>query len=62
MFTISVQECVLGARHSVGLSVLWEPGCTYNQGKGYLMYASATGTCWAFMSGYDISMLLLIIG
>ena len=62
MFIVSVQECALDARHLVGLSLLKEPGCMYNQGKGYLMYAGAMLTCWALTSGYNMSVLLLIVG
>ena len=62
MFVVSVQMRALGARHPGGLSVRWEPGCTYTQGKGYLMYANAPHTCWAFTLGYNMSVLLLIVG
>ena len=51
MFVVSLQECALGAWHPVGLSVLQEHGCTYNQGKGYLMYAGAMCICCALTSG-----------
>ena len=62
MFIVSVQAGALGVWHPVGLSVRWEPGCTYIQGKGYLMYVNAPSTCWALMSGYSMNMLLLIVG
>ena len=47
MFIVSVQAGALGARHPGGLSMRWEPGCTYTQGKGYLMYMNAPRTYWA---------------
>ena len=34
----------------------------YTQGKGYLMYANVPHTCWALMFGYNMSVLLLIVG
>ena len=62
MFVVSVQAGALGVWRPVGLSMRWEPGCTYIQGKSYLMYANALHTCWALMSGYSMNVLLLIVG
>ena len=61
-FIVNVQVGALGAHCSVGLSMQWEPVCVYTQGKGYLMHANTLHTCWALMLGYNVSMLLLIVG
>ena len=62
MFVVSVQAGALGAPRPVGLSVRWEPTYTYTQGKGCLMYANALRTCRALTLGYNMSVLLLIVG
>ena len=62
MFVVSVQTGALGAQRPGRPSVGWEPGCTYTQGKGYLMFTNAPRTCWVLTSGYEVRVLLLHVG
>ena len=62
MSVLSVQVGALRAGRPVGLSVRWEPGCMYTQGKGYFMHANALHTCWTLTLGNNVSVLLLIVG
>ena len=62
MVAVSVQTGALGARRQGGPRVRWEPGCTYTQGKGNLVFVNALRTCWALTSGFKVHVLILIVG